>query len=81
MTFSGIVELYIEPGALKFEVESLRRKMNNSLKTSADALTPELSAFDAEMAVENKKIYKSLGIYISQQKCLKHGEKFSRNST
>jgi hypothetical protein len=55
--------------------------MNNSLKTSADALTPELSAFDAVMDVENKKIYKSLSIYISQQKCLKHGEKFSRNST
>jgi len=51
------------------------------LFTSAEPLTPELSALDTEMAVEKIKIYKSLGIYISQQNCLKMDKTFSRNST
>jgi len=75
LRFSGIVHLYIKPGALKFEVESLRRMVNKCLIMSAEPLTPELSALDAEIAVEKIKILKLLCIYISQQKCLKHGEK------
>ena len=75
MRFGGIVQLYNKPGALNFEVERLRRMVNKSLITSAEPLTPELSALDAKIAVEKIKICKSLGISISQQKCLKHGEK------
>jgi len=64
LRFRGIVQLYIEPGALTFELESLRRKVNICLIMSADPLTPELSALDAQMAVEKIKICKSLGIDI-----------------
>jgi hypothetical protein len=64
LRFSGIVQLYIKPGALKFEVESLRRKVNICLIMSADPLTPELSSLDAEIAVDKIKICKSLSIYI-----------------
>ena len=42
---------------------------------------PEPNSFDFEVYVEEIKIYKSPGIYIEQQKCLKHGEEnFSRKS-
>ena len=64
MRLSGIILLSVELGAVGFHNESLRRKVNYCLMTSAERLMPEPNSFNVEIDVEDIKIYKSPGIYI-----------------